>query len=33
VIDRNGVIVYAEQTPTLRDLPDFAAILAALAAV
>ena len=30
VIDRNGVIVYAEQTPTLRDLPDFAAILAAL---
>jgi len=30
VIDKNGVIVYAEQTPTLRDLPDFAAILAAL---
>ncbi len=26
VIDKNGVIQYAEQTPTLLDMPDFTAI-------
>lgn len=26
VIDRHGVVQYAEQTPTPKDLPDFAAI-------
>ena len=31
VIDRDGVIKYAEQTPTPKDLPNFAAIKAALA--
>lgn len=31
VIDENGVIQYAEQTPAPTDLPDFAAIKAALA--
>jgi peroxiredoxin len=31
VIDKNGVIQYAEQTPTPKDLPDFGAIKAALA--
>jgi peroxiredoxin len=31
VIDKKGAIVYAEQTPTPKDLPDFAAVKAALA--
>lgn len=31
VIDRQGVIQYAEQTPTPKDLPDFEAIKAKLA--
>ncbi len=31
VIDKAGKIVYAEQTPTPKDLPDFAAVKAALA--
>ena len=31
VIDKAGTIVYAEQTPTPKDLPDFAAVKAALA--
>ncbi len=31
VITREGVIAYAEQTPTLKDLPNFAAVKAALA--
>jgi peroxiredoxin len=31
VIDKNGVIQYAEQTPTPKDLPDFDAVKAALA--
>jgi peroxiredoxin len=31
VIDKNGVIQYAEQTPTPKDLPNFAAIKATLA--
>ena len=26
VIDRRGVVTYAEQTPTLGDLPDFTAL-------
>jgi peroxiredoxin len=26
VIDRQGVIQYAEQTPTVKDLPNFGAI-------
>lgn len=26
VIDRRGVVTYAEQTPTLDDLPDFTAL-------
>ena len=30
VIDRNGVIQYAEQTPSPKELPDFAAVKAAL---
>lgn len=30
VIDRNGVVQYAEQTPTPKDLPNFAAIKATL---
>jgi glutaredoxin-dependent peroxiredoxin len=30
VIDRKGRVVYAEQTPTAKDLPNFAAILAAV---
>jgi len=30
VIDKNGVIQYAEQTPTPKDLPDFEAIKGAL---
>ncbi len=32
VIGRDGVIKYAEQTPTPKDLPNFAAIKSALAA-
>jgi peroxiredoxin len=31
VIDKEGVIRYSEQTPTLLDLPDFKAVEAALA--
>jgi peroxiredoxin len=31
VIDKQGVIQYSEQTPTPKDLPDFAKIKAALA--
>ncbi len=31
VIDKAGVIQYSEQTPTPKDLPDFAAVKAALA--
>jgi peroxiredoxin len=31
VIDRNGVIQYAEQTPTPKDLPNFDAVKAKLA--
>ena len=31
VIDKTGVIRYSEQTPTPKDLPDFAAIKDALA--
>ena len=30
VVDKNGVVQYAEQTPTPKDLPNFAAIKAAL---
>ncbi|MSU59579.1 MAG: redoxin domain-containing protein [Pedosphaera sp.] len=30
VIDKNGVVQYAEQTPTPKDLPNFDAIKAAL---
>ena len=30
VIGKDGVITYAEQTPTPKDLPDFAAVQAAL---
>jgi len=31
VINREGVVTYAEQTPTTKDLPNFAAVKAALA--
>jgi len=31
VIDKQGTIVYVEQTPTPKDLPDFAAVKSALA--
>ncbi len=31
VIDKNGTIVFAEQTPTPKDLPNFEAVRAALA--
>jgi len=31
VIGTDGVVKYAEQTPTLKDLPNFAAVKAALA--
>lgn len=31
VIDRNGVIQYSEQTPTVKDLPNFKAIKETLA--
>jgi peroxiredoxin len=30
VIDKNGTIVYAEQTPTPKDLPNFVAVKSAL---
>jgi len=30
IVDKSGVIQYAEQTPTPKDLPDFAAIRAKL---
>lgn len=30
VIDKEGVIIYAEQTPTPKDVPDFTAIQKAL---
>ena len=30
VIDKNGIIQYSEQTPTPKDLPNFAAIQATL---
>jgi peroxiredoxin len=33
VIDKAGKIVYSEQTPTPKDLPDFEAVKAALAAL
>ena len=32
VIGADGVVKYAEQTPTLKDLPNFAAVKAALSA-
>jgi peroxiredoxin len=31
VIDKNGIVQYSEQTPTPKDLPNFAAIKAVLA--
>jgi len=31
VIDKNGVVHYSEQTPTVKDLPNFEAVKAALA--
>jgi peroxiredoxin len=31
IIDREGVIRYSEQTPTVKDLPNFTAIKSALA--
>lgn len=31
VIGQDGVVKYAEQTPTLKDMPNFAAVKAALA--
>jgi peroxiredoxin len=31
VVDRNGVVQYAEQTPTPKDLPNFEAVKGALA--
>jgi peroxiredoxin len=31
VIDKQGTIVYSEQTPSPKDLPDFEAVKAALA--
>jgi len=31
VIDKNGTIIHAEQTPTPKDLPNFDAVRAALA--
>ena len=31
VVDKNGVVQYAEQTPTPKDLPNFDAIKAVLA--
>ena len=30
VIDKKGIVQYAEQTPTPKDLPDFGAVKAAL---
>ncbi len=31
VIDKNGIVQYSEQTPTPKDLPNFAAVQSALA--
>lgn len=31
VVDKNGVIQYSEQTPTVKDLPNFAAVKEVLA--
>ena len=31
VVNKEGVVTYAEQTPTPKDLPNFKAIAAALA--
>ena len=31
VVGKDGVVKYAEQTPTPKDLPNFAAVKAALA--
>jgi peroxiredoxin len=31
IIDKNGIVQYSEQTPTPKDLPNFAAIRARLA--
>jgi peroxiredoxin len=31
VVDKNGVVQYSEQTPTPKDLPNFAAVKATLA--
>ena len=31
VVDKDGIVQYSEQTPTPKDLPNFAAIKAALA--
>jgi peroxiredoxin len=31
VIDKNGVVQYSEQTPTPKDLPDFAKVKEVLA--
>ncbi len=31
IVDKNGVVQYAEQTPTPKDLPNFDAVKAALA--
>ncbi|MFZ4767657.1 MAG: peroxiredoxin, partial [Roseimicrobium sp.] len=33
VIDKNGIIQYAEQTATPKDLPNFEAVKAALASL
>jgi len=33
IVDKNGVVQYAEQTPTPKDLPNFDAIKAKLAAL
>ena len=33
IIDKEGIIRYSEQTPTLGDMPDFEAVTAALAAL
>jgi peroxiredoxin len=31
VVDKAGVVQYSEQTPTVKDLPNFEAVKAALA--
>jgi peroxiredoxin len=33
VVDKAGVVQYAEQTPTVKDLPNFEAVKAALAGI